>query len=55
MTYICFKRDALTPSRGRTTFNNPPFNLIDMRMITAGNYSHRARQTELSRTRRTDG
>jgi len=33
MTYICFKWDALTPSRGRTTFNNPPINLIDVRMV----------------------
>jgi enoyl-CoA hydratase/carnithine racemase len=33
MTYICFKWDALTLSLGRTTFNNPPINLIDVRMV----------------------
>jgi hypothetical protein len=52
MTYICFKSDALALSLGRTTFNNPPINLIDVRMIAATSYSHRARQTELSHTRR---
>jgi hypothetical protein len=33
MTYTCFKLDALTPSLWRTTFNNPPINLIDVRMV----------------------
>jgi enoyl-CoA hydratase/carnithine racemase len=33
VTYTCFKLDALTPSLWRTTFNNPPINLIDVRMI----------------------
>jgi acetylornithine deacetylase/succinyl-diaminopimelate desuccinylase-like protein len=33
MTYTCFKLDALTPSLWRTTFNNPPINLIDVGMI----------------------
>jgi enoyl-CoA hydratase/carnithine racemase len=33
MTYTCFKLDVLTPSLWRTTFNNPPINLIDVRMV----------------------
>ena len=33
MTYTCFKLDALTPSLWRTTFNNPPINLVDVRMV----------------------
>jgi hypothetical protein len=28
VTYTCFKLDALTPSLWRTTFNNPPINLL---------------------------
>jgi hypothetical protein len=33
MTHTYFKLDVLTQSLWRTTFNNPPMNLIDVKMI----------------------